>query len=467
MKSILKSIIISGLFVFYQQIAFAQDADKTVAITVSGSGKTQDEAKQSAFRSAIEQAFGVFISSKTEIFNDQIVADQIASVANGNIQSFSILNESQLPDGSWGITLKAIVSVSKLTSFVEAKGIAIEIKGGMFAINIKQQLLNEQGEIKAVCEMVGLLHEQMQTCFDYVIKSSDPKSLDAESKNWEIPLVVTATTNKNIDFCANYCIKTLEALSLSSEEVATYQNLNKAVFPIVINYKGVAKTFNLRKQSSRDVFNTLTSNWEFYTRLFSVESGMDESNGKGEGETYSFSKLEEYIKDFKYFRYVKQINFLTTGQQAATFSWQDKRTLSQIEQITGYKVKPRGVVSQFKHGGFVVYEKNGHGLVAAITDLGEMDWNSAKTTCDELILNGYSDWHLPAKEELNALFVNLKQLGVGGFTKSKTQYGYEIGTWWNSTGDDGNFAWLQNFKNGNQIEGNKGSRYNVRAVRAF
>jgi hypothetical protein len=194
---------------------------------------------------------------------------------------------------------------------------------------------------------------------------------------------------------------------------------------------------------------------------------MDESNGKGEGETYSFSKLEEYIKDFKYFRYVKQINFLTTGQQAATFSWQDKRTLSQIEQITGYKVKPRGVVSQFKHGGFVVYEKNGHGLVAAITDLGEMDWNSAKTTCDELILNGYSDWHLPAKEELNALFVNLKQLGVGGFTKSKTQYGYEIGTWWNSTGDDGNFAWLQNFKNGNQIEGNKGSRYNVRAVRAF
>jgi hypothetical protein len=27
--------------------------------------------------------------------------------------------------------------------------------------------------------------------------------------------------------------------------------------------------------------------------------------------------------------------------------------------MTGYKVKPRGVVSQFKHGGFVVYEKMG------------------------------------------------------------------------------------------------------------
>ena len=41
------------------------------------------------------------------------------------------------------------------------------------------------------------------------------------------------------------------------------------------------------------------------------------------------------------------INFLTTGQQAATFSWQDKRTLSQIEQMTGYAVKPRGVISNF------------------------------------------------------------------------------------------------------------------------
>jgi hypothetical protein len=215
MKSILKSIIFTSLFVFAQQVTFAQDADKTVSITVSGSGKTQDDAKQSALRSAIEQAFGAFISSKTEILNDQVVADQITSVANGNIQSFDILNESQLPNGSWGVTLKALVSVSKLTSFVEAKGIAIEIKGGMFALNIKQQLLNEQGEIKAVSEMVGLLHEPMQISFDYVIKSSEPKSLDAESKNWEIPLVVTATTNKNIDFCANYCIKTLTALSLS------------------------------------------------------------------------------------------------------------------------------------------------------------------------------------------------------------------------------------------------------------
>ena len=136
MKTILKTIIITSLFICSQHIVFAQDSDKTVTITSSGSGKTKDEAKQAALKSAIEQAFGAFISTKTEMFNDQVVADQMSSVSSGNIKSFSILNESQLPDGSWGVTLKVLVSVSKLTSFVEAKGIAIEIKGGLLASNI-------------------------------------------------------------------------------------------------------------------------------------------------------------------------------------------------------------------------------------------------------------------------------------------------------------------------------------------
>ena len=82
--------------------------------------------------------------------------------------------------------------------------------------------------------------------------------------------------------------------------------------------------------------------------------------------------------------------------------------------MTGYTIKPKGAVSQIKHGGFIVIEQNGHGLVAAITDLEKMDWNDAKTACDELVLNGYSDWHLPTKEELDLLYVNLRKFNIGG-----------------------------------------------------
>lgn len=438
----------------------AQD-DKTVTLVASGIGKTQEAAKQNALRSAIEQAFGAFISSKTELLNDQIVSDQISSVANGNIQSYSILNESQLPDGSWGVTLKALISVSKLTSFAEAKGVVIEIKGGLFAFNIKQQLLNEQGEIKAICEMVGLLHEPMQISFDYTIQISEPKSVDAESKNWEIPLIVTATANKNMEFCANYCIKTLAALSLSSEEVSSYKSLNKDVFPVLINYKGVDTKFYLRKQSSINALNTLTNNWEFYTRLFTVQSGMDETYGNGEGtKKMPIADRRGYLDD--HLRYIYKfssrenyntINFLDSGQQAAIFSWLDARTLNQIEQMNGYQIKPRGVVSQFKHGGFVVYEENGNCLVAATIDQGnEMDWNSAKAACEELILNGYSDWHLPSTKELNALHVNLPQIWLS------FPYCY-----WCADENDVNVAWWQGFEVGDHK--NQRNKCNVRAVR--
>jgi len=317
------------------KITNTPNTDKTVTITVSGSGKSQVEAKQSALRSAIEQAFGAFISAKTEILNDQIVSDQIASVASGNIQSFDILNETQLPDGSWGVTLKAIVSIDKLTSFVEAKGIAIEIKGGLFALNIKQQLLNEQGEIKAINEMVEILHQSMQIAYDYSIKSEEPISIDDENKNWEILLTVMASANKNMDFCANYCLKTLAALSLTPEEVTSYKNLNKEVFSVVVNYKDVSKTFYLRRVSSINALNTLTIQWESYKRLFSVQSGIDETIGNPSRNNRNYS---EYKND-------ANIGFLTLGQEAATFSWKDKRTLAQIEQMTGYKVKPRGVIS--------------------------------------------------------------------------------------------------------------------------
>ena len=441
----------------------AQSENKDVTITSSGSGITLEEAKQSALRSATEQAFGAFISTKTEILNDQLVADQMASVSSGNIKSFEILNQDQLPDGRWGVTLKTIVSVDKLTSFVQAKGITVEVKGGMFAFNIKQQLLNEQGEIKAVAEMVGLLHESMQISFDYDIKSSDPKSLDAESKNWEIPLRVTATCNQNIDFCANYFKKTLSSLSLTSTEVETYKSLNKEVFPINFSYTGKNITFYLRKETSINIVKSLLYNWDFYTRLFTVQSGLDESFGNGESKLFKITDIRNKKSKYAFLGLPDIINktsvsYPGVGDVAGSFTWSDKRTLSQIEQMTGYAVKPRGVISNFKHGGYVVWEKDGHGLVAAVCDLEKRNWTNAKIACEALDINGYSDWHLPTKEELQYLYKNLHQVGIADF--ERRQY-------WSSTAYGNYKAWGQDFYGGDQFGNFKSYPGSVRAVRAF
>ena len=61
-----KIVFLFGIITLLANVSFAQE-DKTVTLTVSGQGQTQDEAKQNALRNAIEQAFGTFISSNTEI----------------------------------------------------------------------------------------------------------------------------------------------------------------------------------------------------------------------------------------------------------------------------------------------------------------------------------------------------------------------------------------------------------------
>jgi hypothetical protein len=454
-----RSILTIFSILLITTIGVSQTDSKDVSITSSGCGITLDAAKQAALRSATEQAFGAFISSKTEMFNDEVVVDQMASVSSGNIKSYEILNQDQLPNGSWGVTLKSIVSVDKLTSFVQSKGIAVEIKGGMFALNIKQQLLNEQGEIKAVAEMIGLIHEPMQISFDYIIKVGDPKSLDSESKKWEIPLIVTANCNKNIDFCANYFKKTLRALSLSVAEVETYKSLNKQVFTVKMTYNGQTNNYYLRKKRSFSCIQSLISNWEAYTRLYVVQTGINEIFGNGYGELFQLSPSK--INNYEDNESVVQINFPTNGQKAATFLLNNQKTLSQIEEMTGYSVKPRGVVSNFKNGGYVFYQKDGHGLVISLTDVGKYNWGDAIKACEDLVLNGYNDWRLPSKEELQLIYNNLYE--------TKMRFGIFLTNYWSSSEDGPYLAWPFNFKAGTVYRTHEGkvSILPVIAVRSF
>ncbi len=83
----------------------------------------------------------------------------------------------------------------------------------------------------------------------------------------------------------------------------------------------------------------------------------------------------------------------------------------------------------------------------------------AARICDTLTLNGYTDWFLPSKDELNQMYI--QKAVIGGFAN----YGY-----WSSSEYDANNAWAQSFLTGNQVDLPKISTtlfYHVRAVRAF
>lgn len=94
---------------------------------------------------------------------------------------------------------------------------------------------------------------------------------------------------------------------------------------------------------------------------------------------------------------------------------------------------------------------------AIVSKLGRGSY--AAKLCEDLTLNGYDDWFLPSKEELNLMYENLHKKGIGGFAD---------GYYWSSSESSNYNAWLQNFSSGYQYS-NKSKHLNsrVRAVRAF
>jgi hypothetical protein len=85
--------------------------------------------------------------------------------------------------------------------------------------------------------------------------------------------------------------------------------------------------------------------------------------------------------------------------------------------------------------------------------------------------NGYTDWFLPSKAELDLMYHELADTdndstnsGVGD---DGNPGGFASNDYWSSSQDDSNYAWAQYFESGLQGGGSKDVALRVRAVRAF
>ena len=123
-------------------------------------------------------------------------------------------------------------------------------------------------------------------------------------------------------------------------------------------------------------------------------------------------------------------------------------------------------------GGSTLKTKNGNTSTAIGTGLANSNaiidqtghTGSAAQVCRSYNGGGLTDWYLPSKDELAAIWDNLVNdgtgvnSGVGGFAED----GY-----WSSSESNSYGAWLQFFYIGPQYDNNKYINNRVRAVRAF
>tara|TARA_R110002167_G_scaffold2366_1_gene12149 strand:- start:84 stop:575 length:492 start_codon:yes stop_codon:yes gene_type:complete len=140
-------------------------------------------------------------------------------------------------------------------------------------------------------------------------------------------------------------------------------------------------------------------------------------------------------------------------------------------------------------GGIVFYVSGSSGLISSASDQSSAQWgcqgtnlsgaagtdigtgaqntidinagcttaNIAADVCRDLDLNGYTDWFLPSKDELNQMYIH--RATIGNFT---------TGNYWSSSEAGPGTAWLQVFNTGSQVNTTgKSSALVFRAIRAF
>lgn len=222
---------------------FAHAQSNEITLVVSGEGPNKTDATAIALRSAIEQAYGTFVSANTEILNDEIVRDEIATVASGNIKSYKEISSVKIPDG-YNVTVQAVVSIGKLIEYSKSRGSSAEFAGQTFAMNIKMRKLNKENEARALENLLKELTMISKDMFDFSVEvNGEPKKwtgyyykYDRETlvETYLVRVTVKYISNKATSMFYNTLKNTLLALSLTKQEEEDYKRLGEHFYPIDI-----------------------------------------------------------------------------------------------------------------------------------------------------------------------------------------------------------------------------------------
>ena len=217
-------------------------AQETVKLTVNGQGATKEEATANALRSAIEQSFGVFVSANTQILNDEVVKDEIATIASGNIKEFKELGCITLPNGDQSISLSATVSIGNLISYAKSKGASAEFAGQLFAMNMKMRKLNAENERKVIEHLKNQLSILAPNLFkvELLVDGAPIKTRYynngfreieiPKGEYYSIPLKISYYTTKASQDFYSLLVNTLKSISLSEAEILEYKKINESVY---------------------------------------------------------------------------------------------------------------------------------------------------------------------------------------------------------------------------------------------
>lgn len=239
-----RAIIFAGLFLCCMYPATLLGKDKKTGdkvpelaaneaqLVVSADGKTKEEATKSALRSAIEQVCGAFVSSDTEILNDEIVKDEVVTISSGNIRDYKELACETLSNGNVSVTLQAIVNVSKIISYVQNKGATAEFAGATFAMNMQMYELNKRNEEIAMQNMFKQVRALYADAISYSLQVDTPQ-LKYDQSAFDLKIWVRVEFSEDaLNAIYKLVQSTLYSLAMSQTEYENYKEMGLPMYSV-------------------------------------------------------------------------------------------------------------------------------------------------------------------------------------------------------------------------------------------
>ena len=312
----------------------AQDYGKTVSLIVTGTGTTKENATSNALRTAIEKTFGTFVSANTSVVNDDLVKDEIVTVASGTVASYEELNCRQVNgnDGTlYEVTVSAVVSIDNLVKFAQNHGMSAELAGQTFAMNVKLEALNTANENEALSHLIIQLYEIAKLgLYDFKIDVKEPSMQDGKAV---VEAYVIPVPNANYKAYVELAKKTVSKLSNMSSEKG-----------YSLGWKDQLISERSGKVGKKDFFTQGEGNYR-------LRNNVNEFHKSSENEIYEIKDGANFVYYFERFKYLS--NFAFAIQDNIGNRIEPKQNLDRLPQYTYYGDKRMfsyGNSEEYQHG---------------------------------------------------------------------------------------------------------------------
>lgn len=163
-------------------------------VIADGYGATPEEALEKALQNAVEQAAGAYVSSMTEIENDEIVKDEVLSLSHGFIKEHRKLSESKFED-EYKVVVAAIIVEKQMIERLEASGIKVNYNASGLVSDLKAWDKMKNDEYKMAKALFDV-HEMKNygIIWNYNLRTGEPQR---RGDKYTVNGTVSATTNSN------------------------------------------------------------------------------------------------------------------------------------------------------------------------------------------------------------------------------------------------------------------------------